>query len=190
MNHWEILIIPLIAVGAWILSTIFKPEEGNKSKGPQRRLDGARPARRPAPVLDKFLDDAGRRRDMPEGMESRKEPVKPASPPRRAAPPVPRALGQRRAAPILATIIDEPARSVVRRSAEVEKTPESLAVPLPIPLPPGSLASTAPPPPKQERPVSPILQEVARLLRSPKTAGVAFVMREILDRPLALRRPR
>ena len=185
MNHWEILIIPLIAFGAWILSVLFKEDEANKSKGPQRRLDGARTraARRPAPVLDKFLDEAGRRRDMPEGMEShpgRQEPPKPVAPQRRPVP-----TPRRQQAPILATIIEEPQRTIIRQAVVAERSPESLFAPIPIAMaeaPPAMLLT------KNERRASAVLQEVMRLLRSSKTAGVALVLREILDRPVALRR--
>ncbi len=182
MNHWEILIIPLIAFGAWILSTIFKANEAaKKQERPRRTSARARPE---APVADKYYDASGRRRDMPEGMEAhpgktRNVPA-PVATQRRPTTPL-RAPGQLRPAPILATVIEEPPRTIIRQAPVVEP-PVSLPVPLPPTVAPIMPATT------RARPASPVLQEVVRLLRSPRTAAAALVMREILDKPVGLRR--
>ncbi len=151
MNAWVILIILLIPLGVWVLSTIFKGDEADKTT--QNRSDSRpgirRPRRPPPPVV---RPEPVRRRDMPEGMESRQDA------PRRQ-PPVPRPGGQRRAAPILATIIEEPP-PVVRKPTMPEPPP--VLLPLSIPqlapsLPPAPAAPTRP-----EKGVSPVLQEVRR----------------------------
>jgi hypothetical protein len=181
--HWEILILPLIAFGVWILSTIFKSTDDDKTKGPARRPEGGRIPRRPAPALDNFLKEArGRRRDMPDDMQSAQR-ASPAPAPRAAIPPR-RPTGPRRPQPVLATIIeDTPLATIIRQPVPVE------VVALPVPPPPTAAASGPSPvtviAPLLTRPkvaTSPVLQEVVRLLRSPKTAGAALVLREIFDR--------
>jgi hypothetical protein len=75
---------------------------------------------------------------------------------------------------------------------------EARAVPVPQPLAPADAAQpqdapqAAPMPVRgsRNRQVSPILAQVATLLRSPQAAGAAFVLREILDQPLSKRRQR
>jgi hypothetical protein len=193
---WEILIIPLIAFGAWILSTIFKDNEADKNKAP-RRLDGTRAPRRPT-QLDAFLDESRRRRDMPPEMQTRQEPPKPAPPPapapvQRRPTPGPRPAPPRRNVPVLATIIEEPPpKPDVRRAAVVEKAPPPVPVPTPAPPAPGTPTALPAPPPapvlRRERPPTPVLRDVVRMLRGPRTAAAAVVLREVLDRPLCMRR--
>jgi hypothetical protein len=73
---------------------------------------------------------------------------------------------------------------------------EARAVPVPQPTGPGEAAQPqdapqpAPVPVRgtRDRQVSPILAQVAKLLRSPQAAGAAFVLREILDQPKCKRR--
>ena len=52
--RWEILIIPLIALGVWVLGTIFRGAEDERQKAlRQRRPGGPRPPqRRPATEAD------------------------------------------------------------------------------------------------------------------------------------------
>jgi len=99
---------------------------------------------------------------MPEGMESRPPP--------------------RRKSPVLATVIAEPPRPVAAQIAKVEEPPVLL------PLSAAPQTSSPVMAPKREQTTSPLLQEVLRLLRSPKTAGTALVLHEILDRPRYPRR--
>jgi hypothetical protein len=188
MIHWEILIIPLIALGVWILGTLFKTGEDEKLKKGVRRpgnLPGRGPSRRPVTDLDRFLEEARRRREA----EARPKPppVPPpvrapvARPPLRERPTRPREAPPRVAAPVIRTT-EVP---VVR---PVEQPP--LVEPV---LPVASIREATPPPPPapiETRPAqpSPILQHVRSLLSKPQTAGTAFVLREIFDRPLCLRR--
>ncbi len=78
--HWEILIIPLIALGVWLLGTLFKNENEVAKRGPRRPGSpaGRPPGRRPVTDLDRFLEEARRRR---EAEERRKAPsASPARP--------------------------------------------------------------------------------------------------------------
>jgi hypothetical protein len=232
--HWEVLIIPLIAVAVWLLGTIFRGAEEERQRNRARRPgEGARPPRRPVTDLDRFLEEARRRREAVESAPKKPNPFEEARPslpfgsppsggssPVRVAPPVQRAREQQPARP------PEPrpreagtysAPPPVRRPA-TPPAPPPLRGPVPLPSPAGArtvpepeppvpvrvvsealvearidLASQglppAPPPPGllPTRGPSPVLAQVAALLRTPQSAGVAFVLREILDKPLCQR---
>src|SRR5260370_29642796 len=129
MFHWEILILPLIAFGVWILSTVFKSDPGDKNKAGSRGHEGAmgrRIPRKPKPP-DRSRPEPVGRRDVPVGMESRPQ-LLPAAPPiiapRRTAPTV---AGPRRRVPILATVIEEPP-PVVRQPAALVRAPDPLPI--------------------------------------------------------------
>jgi hypothetical protein len=199
MQHWEILIIPLIALGVWLLGTLFKDENEAAKRAPRRpgSPPGRGPARRPVTDLDRFLEEARRRR---EAEERRKVP--PAPPPRPATTRAP--LSERPS-----RNLDVPSRPVPT-SRRTEEAPVPLPVSRPVPQPatireaaaeaallvprPQPLAEAPPPPPpatpattRDTRP-SPIVQQVRALLSKPQSAGTAFVLREIFDRPRCQRR--
>lgn len=194
---WEILVVPLIALGVWILGTLFKGEDDRTKRGAARRPGGAPgrgQARRPVTDLDRFLDEARRRREME---ERRKKAPTPPPRPTESRPPL-----RERPAPR-----PTPPRSVPSR----QDVPDAISVPRPAPVPPPPpvrevvietipvvplpqpVIEAAPPPPpapakvRQEIP-SPIAQQVRALLSKRQTAGAAFVLREILDRPRCMRR--
>jgi len=195
--HWEILIIPLIALVVWILGTLFKSEDDRTKRGARRpgAPSGRAPARRPVTDLDRFLEEARRRR---ESEEKRKAPP----------PPPPRPVVSR---PPLSERPSRPRETPPRPSLRTEEVPVALPVARPVPQPatpreavveaalavprPQSVAEVASPPPAPPVPVttrdtrpSPILQQVRTLLSKPQTAGTAFVLREIFDRPRCMRR--
>ncbi len=175
--QWEILIIPLIALGVWILGTLLKSDDEKTKPGVRRpNSSGRTPARRPVTNLEQFLDEARRRREA----ESR-----PKTPP---APPAPHATVSRpalrepqarpsptprRAAPLREEV--PAAKPVARPVAQVDVV-EVVAEGLP-----------APPSPRAAQP-TPIVKQVRSLLSQPQTVGTAFVLREIFDRPLCRRR--
>jgi hypothetical protein len=195
--HWEILIIPLIALGVWILGTLFKGEDERQKKDVRRpgNFSGRPPARRPVTDLDRFLEEARLRR---EAEEKRKAPPAPpprppiARPPLSQRPPRQRETSPRPARPpirIEEVPVAVPTSRPVAAPAVVEAV---LAVPRPQPV--AEAPSSPPPSPvptttRDTRP-SPILQQVRSLLSKPQTAGTAFVLREIFDRPLCMRRRR
>jgi hypothetical protein len=188
MFHWEILILPLIAFGVWILSTVFKSEDDKTrtgSRGPEGAM-GRRIPRRPRPQ-ERSRTEPAPRREVPEATQPRPSPP-PITAPRRPTVPVPGVPGQRRRAPILATVIDEPP-PVVRQPPAIVRPPEPPPILLPMPT---AVLESLPAPavalPEREKAPSPVIQEVLRLLRSPKSAASAFVIREILDRRFGPRR--
>jgi hypothetical protein len=183
--HWEILIIPLIALGVWILGTLFKTGEDDKTKKNLRRpggVSGRGSGRRPVTDLDRFLEEARRRREVEERPKPPPSaPVRPTTPRpsqrpalQRETPPV--------APPVARRVEAPPVVSVARPVAQPARA-EPVLVAAPT-------RDEPPPAPTVTRPTqpSPILLQVRSLLSKPQTAGAAFVLREIFDRPLSLRR--
>jgi hypothetical protein len=187
MVQWEVLVVLVIALGVWIVSTLFKTDETPKGQQQPRRPGGgpgySSSSRPPVTDLNQFLADARRRREDGEG---RRMPA-PAPQPR----PAPRAVAQ-------------PARSRPPGTQPSRQRPKPSPVPVPVqvlPDPePAALAAqaaaealaparpTAPPPPaKAKQEPSPIIKQVLGLLREPQSAGTAFVLREVLDAPLSRR---
>lgn len=187
--HWEILIIPLIALGVWILGTIFKPAEDDKMKKGIRRpgtISGRGSGRRPVTDLDRFLEEARRRREA----EERPKPPPPPAPARPTTPrPSQRPALPRETPPVAPPVVRRveapPVISVARPVAQPAR-----AEPILVAAPTRDAPPPPPPVPIVTRPTepSPILQQVHSLLSKPQTAGAAFVLHEIFDRPLCLRR--
>jgi hypothetical protein len=198
--HWEILIIPLIALGVWIMGTLFKNEDDKTKKvvgrrppfSPQNgggRGGGRAPGQRVGTDLDRFLEEARRRRE-PE--ERRKAPPPSRAP--AARPPLRERPTRPQEPPRLATTPSIPPNSGRDRGGAEEGV---VVLPVPRPVakvpvaePVSSLPSAreAPPPSVPSTPSSPIVQQVRSLLSKPQTAATAFVLREIFDRPLCKRR--
>jgi hypothetical protein len=190
--HWEVLIVPLIALGVWILGTLFKPEDNTKQQQ-QRRLGPRGPggSRPPVTDLDRFLAEARQRRQEIDGGRLPTPPVRPAPP--RPTPPPPRSDGQR------TTMRSRPAVPQTRPP----RKPMPLPGPVPVEVLPDPVPAQAvevpvevltqvkmpapPPPPSAKQPPSPIVAQVLALLRTPQSTGTAFVLREILGAPLSKR---
>src|SRR5947209_3848958 len=86
--HWEILIIPLIALGVWILGTLFRGVEDERQRNRPRRPGegGSRvPPRRSGTDLERFLEESRRRREAAERAPASEEPFFLPSPPLPAA---------------------------------------------------------------------------------------------------------
>lgn len=173
--HWEILIIPLIALGVWILGALVKGEDDKNKKAVRPGNASGRAPRRPATDLQRFLEDARRREaeETPKPSSPRPSIVRaplrerPSQP--RETPPRPASRSKRRdEAPVAVPV----ARPVVAEAV--------IAAPV----------RTEPSAPAPTRPTqsSPIAQQVLSLLSNPQTAATAFVLREIFDRPLSQRR--
>jgi hypothetical protein len=190
--QWEILIIPLIALGVWILGTLFKTGEDEQTKKGGRKPGGPSgrgPSRRPVTDLDRFLDDARRRRETE---ERRGKPALPPPPPQpvivRAPlserPPRPREAPPRSKPPVRREEV--PVAIPIARIVAEPALPEAVLV-----EPRGHLSAEPPviaPKSTRDTRISPIVQQVRALLSKPQTAGAAFVLREILDRPRCMRR--
>jgi hypothetical protein len=181
---WPVLVIALIPVAVWILATIFRGVEEAKEKGrpPRPRGDGAqvKVPRRPAGELDRFLDEARRRREP--------------SPKRRAEPTVTGPLELERVP------VEKPAPRppvVVRREPP---KPRKAEAPVPVPVAPPVVVVAPPlpepplPPPPQlrpavpPRPASPLVARLGGMLRDRDSLALAFVLREVFDRPVSQRR--
>jgi hypothetical protein len=151
MQHWEILIIPLIAVGVWILGSIFKGVEEERQKDRLRRPGGdggmgPRP-RRPVTDLDRFLEEARRRRQAagerrpeptPEVRERAPESPRPTVLPARPVPT--RTERPRPAAPVKQTpaprrVDDAPLPASPRRQTPPSPIPEVRPVPVTVVVP-------------------------------------------------------
>lgn len=184
--HWEILIIPLIALGVWIIGTLFKSEDDKAKRAMRGRgvSSGRAPTRRPVTDLDRFLEEARRRRET----EVRPQPP-PAPPPTRAPvarPPLRERPSRPRETPRSAVPALRKEEVVVAVPARPAATP-ALAEPV-SPPPPRPLEAPAPPSTTPVPRSAPVVQQVRALLSKPQTAGAAFVLREIFDRPLCKRR--
>ncbi len=176
--HWEILIIPLIALGVWILGTLFKGEEERLKKNARR--PGAPPRRtprRPVTDLDRFLEEARLRREAEE-----KRKASPPPPLRHERPLRPREAPPRPARPTSRIEETPVAPPVVAEAVVIAPRPQTATQPSPPAPPPLPFAAAS------EVRVSPLLQQVRSLLSKPQTVGAAFVLREIFDRPLCMRR--
>ncbi len=214
--HWEILIIPLIAFAVWVLSSLFKETEEPGKGRPRQGSASPGPRRGPAEI-DRFLAQRRQRRTPDGGSAERAgEPVaqpeqsrprpsreQPRSPGERrqpgSRPPTAREAGPTKppaAPPRLLADQPAPAPAKPAPAAKLE-LPRAPTVPVAQPV-----AATAGPVP--EVPVSGLqrpsivptvtvkeqsLPPLGQLLRSPQSARLAFILREIINPPLC-RRPR
>jgi hypothetical protein len=204
MNGLEFVLILLVPLAVWILSSIFKSEEDRPGARPAA---GNRPPvqRRPVTDLERFLEEARRRREM---TASRQQPA--------AEAPRPAPMREKRPPPVMeqrpTRAPQEPRRRQVESPAP-RRQPVLLeavadATPVVAPAPPEEMARVAdaaqraaaaalvvptrvaaPPRPAAPRAqTSPALRHLAALLRSPQSAGTAIVLREVFDQPLCRRR--
>jgi len=178
---WEILIIPIIGVGVWIISTLLRGEEDAKKKNGQR---GQRKPEK-ATDLDRFLREVQRRRQEAERQPQRPQPEERRE--ERSASP--------REEPI--TVVVAEAQPVVVEAvpptpvlvAEPIVTPSQLTVHAAPPLPPTQtrptdhLAGDLP-----GRPQSRALTGLLELLRSRDGLRMAMILQEVLGPPVARRR--
>jgi hypothetical protein len=215
MRGLEYVLVLLVPLGVWVFSTIFR---GNNERQAPRPGSAPRPSspRRPVTDLDRFLEEARRRREAAErGQTVSSEPVSRPAPPRevRPAPPVER-RPVRANPPVrrrnVETAPPRPARAPVMLEPVAEAPTPSFPPPRveaprpepvrveaspPPPAPPASQPAAAaltpmPRPAGSRRAQSPMLVQLADLLRSPRAAGTAVVLKEIFDRPLSQRRRR
>ena len=176
MFHWEVLIIPAIALVVWILTTLFRGAE-NAQLPPRRERDEFAPTR-PATSLDRTLEEARRRRQPPVRRPlPRPEVRRPVLLEEVKEPPRPRAPAK----PIVLQLAEpEPPRPQPRPEFAPAPPPRAPAAALPAPV--ADVARVVP------QPASPVLAQVRQLLRSPRSAAAAFVLREILGPPRCRRR--
>lgn len=183
--HWEILIIPLLALVVWIFSTLVKSEDDKTKKVLGRRgpVTGRQPGRRMGTDLDRFLEEARRRRKPEERRKAAPPParVPPERPPVRERPSQPRETPIRTAP----AIAQEEVSFALPVSQPVATQPVAEPV---VAAPLAREQSVSTPPPAVATSSSPISQQVRSLLSKRQSAAAAFVLREIFDRPLSKRR--
>ncbi len=202
---WHVLLILLIPVIVAILANLLRNAEQQNRKDRPGSSSGefrtlSRQQGRPVTDLDRFLEEARRRREPTERREVSVEREKP-QPPR----PAPAPRQQRSSRPTSSRSRGErvpPRRQIVVLEEEVVTRP---SVPAPAPKavpeakparsveePPAPPAAASPPPPLpvavREKAVSPLLRQVMQNLRTPRSAAVAIVLREIFAPPLCKRR--
>ena len=182
--HWEILIVPLIALGVWILGTLFKGEDAKVKKGGRlpNNASGRAPSRRPVTDLERFLEDARRRREVEEAPKP--PPPRPsiARAPLRERPAQPRQTPPRLASRSKRREELPVAVPVARPVAQAVAVVAEAVIDVPVRAEPSAPTTT------RATQSSPIAQQVLSLLSNPQTAATAFVLREIFDRPLSQRR--
>ncbi len=193
---WKVILIGLIPLAVWILSTIFRGIEEEeqvppRARDPQGRLP--RGSRRPQTELERFLEEARRRREAapPRQVEASlptlpiSEPVSPPPPPPPPPlPPAPRAPS--------ATVADSsPAPRTPSKRTNKPRQSEPAVDPAPRSTstrPEKSVEVTIAPAPSLSKPKPPeALQRILNMLRDKESVKAALVLREIFDRPLSLR---
>jgi hypothetical protein len=207
---WELILIVLVPLGVWILSNVFRGDDDRAGNKPQN----ARPAaasRRPVSDLDRFLEEARRRREAGE----RRPPPEASPPPRPEPRPVPpretrparsTASASRRPVQTASTrpnrppVLLEPvpdASSSMPSPARLEMVgmePARVDSSLPqthLPMAVALVAAPAAPRISADRAnTSPTLTRLTELLRGPEAAGMAFALRAVFDPPLSRRQRR
>ncbi len=171
MIPWEILIVPIIGVAVWIISTVIRSAE--QGKGPE----GA-PRRRPEQVtdLDRFLREVNRRR---QARQREEEPAASAEsgrePPRETAPPTqtPEAI------PVVLPVVEEVVVAQPAPTLRVHQAPPIVEI-----ATEKSVSSL----PEQRESAS--LASLRKLLRSPDGMRTAMMLQEVFGSPVSRRRAR
>jgi hypothetical protein len=205
--EWLKLLIPLIAVAVWILSHLAGNQQNQRRQAPrpQPPFDPDQEPRHPgraASELERFLEDVKRRKEMeqvPEAILIAEE----VAPPRKAPPPLPRPVEQRRKSVPIGVKPPQRRRELAAlvQPLPVTPAPTSRTVTMPssaVAEVQAPQATQAPPPPPQalHRPEalptkaskSEAVKLVQHLLRNRQALAGAFLLREILDKPLSKRR--
>ena len=191
----EVVIIPLIIFGVWVLQQIFKANEDNKEADKGRRTRAVRPPqqgnspRRQVSDLDRFLEETRRRKRQEENRPvvaelvpvqpvprpPLREPERPAprpQPPRQERRPAPRPPAPPEPRPALR---DQPALVELRGTPRSVRQDSKRGDAAPV----ASLGVGY----AKEFEVTPLITELGRLLKTPQGPALAFVLREILGEP-------
>jgi hypothetical protein len=210
---WPWIIFTIVGVGVWILVSVFRKAEEERQRNlprPMPRGPNRGPGQRPMTDLDRFLEEARRRRDqgqrpaqtieIPQALpvnraprpprEPRRQPAASRPPERRSeyAPTVRRSASERRPETIPAPPVG-PAKPVPAEAVLVEVVSEDEKARL-SGLP--AVIQALPPPvaplggvlAHRVRRVSPVVAQLPALLRNPQTTAAAFVLREIFGPPV------
>jgi hypothetical protein len=178
---WEVLVIPIIGVAVWIISTVIRSAEEAKRGGPPAAK------KRPEKVtdLDRFLREVKRRREPSEGEEPRPRRVEREAEDER--------IERRRPRPSPPSAVVEEAIEAIPVVIPVEAVP----VAQPFSAAPVMRTIEAPPLPTMpsEKSAAPLQQQreqvaaagLKELLQSRDGLRKAMILREVLGPPLARR---
>ena len=212
--NWELLIVPLIALGVWILTSIFRGAEEAKDQ-PRQPAPGATPPSRPASELDRFLEEARRRRDKAQAPPAPEEvplampvavlppvapPPRPEPKPRKREPqvtssprkrePAPASSSRATNEPLMARIEDRPSfvNPASAQANPMMALPTNMETPSLPTLPSPTMNTPATANDQSRRDASPLRAALSSMLRDRKSLATAFILHEILDKPLCMRR--
>jgi hypothetical protein len=201
MFPWQILVIPLLLFAAWLLSNLFKAGDDSKDASSLNRGDFRKPPpRQVSSDLDRFLAQTRQRRDI-KGQQRQAIPRSEGRPATQPGRHPQRLRDQSLAAttPAVRRSPSSPPPVTTGRPVLLELAPDQ-GVPQPVPLashvepriaPPvevvastASILGSTPGLGTGKNPLSSsVLNQVIPLLRSPQSAAVGLVLREVLDRP-------
>jgi hypothetical protein len=196
-------LVPIIVLLIWFVTNVLRgaEEERTSRRTPPfpggERPGGGRPSRRPASDIDRFLDEVNRRRrqamerrppprqerlppplEVPTALAGTRSPARPGGARPGMPAPAPRPVLERRPER------GESAESLIVEVVPASPTPRPEAGPIqPAAALPSTRSTLANPPPA----VPPAQAQLTALLQSPDSLCAAFMLREILDRPLCRR---
>jgi hypothetical protein len=172
MREWTWLIVPLVALLLFLLSQVL-----NKDR---QQVEQRRPQRRPGGELQRFLEEVRQLRQAKEPEPKLGEPVPLYVPP----PPPPPVVQQR---PEVRRTVAVPVL-VGREVLDVLPANEPSAPPQGVSPKPAAALTVAPLVTPSR--VAPAVRRLVALLRDPRSLATAVLLKEVLDRPLAVRRRR
>lgn len=216
---WPWIIFMIVGVGVWILVSVFRKAEEERQRNlprPAARDPNRGPGQRPMTDLDRFLEEARRRRDQ--GQRPPQKVEIPAALPVNRAPRPPREPRRQptaqRPPERRSDYVPTVRRSASERRPETVPTPAALKPSKPVPaaavvevvevvsddekgrlssLPAVIQALPAPVAPlggvlaHRVHKISPVVAQLPSLLRNPQTTAAAFVLREIFGPPVCRR---
>jgi hypothetical protein len=212
---WPWIIFTLVGVGVWILVSVFRKAEEERQRNlprPMARGPNRGPGQRPMTDLDRFLEEARRRRDQGQRpaqtieiaeavpvkraprppREPRRQPAAPRPPERRSdyVPSVRRSASERRPEPLPNPLVAPPKPLPEAILVEVVSEDEKArlsglpAVIQALPAPVSPLGGVLA---HRAHRVSPVAAQLPALLRNPQATAAAFVLREIFGPPVCRR---
>jgi hypothetical protein len=180
VRHWEVILVPLIAMIVAVLASIFRGAEEAKRRNNQRRGAGSEPRReRPrtdSSGIDQFLEEIRRRQaTRQESARTRqREPREEAT------------------APVLVEERRPPRREPPREEAvvivPVPTVPAAPAVEVPLARPAPIAPAIVTIPQKENPDVTAARAQLLAMLKSKAGLKTAFLIREVLDQPMCRRR--
>jgi hypothetical protein len=210
---WIKWLIPLVVVFVVILSNLARIAQEEKKTNVRRRPGQGGPGdkpprpRRTQSEAERFLEEINRRRRQaseqrrPVVVQRTPAPARPVvqKPPRRETPsandPLARSAPAQPAVPAAAAEASMPSRRLPAQQPQGVRQPtpvlEEVVVATVVPAqPPGEGPLTAPAVSEAAKSENPAAVTFRQLLRNRQSLKTAFILREVLDRPLCRRPPR